>query len=253
MATHGDRLRGAHADQLIGRLRRTREVQMVQEARVVDGGLRRMAPSLHGAFGGGADRDPAGAAARELARLGVGLRDSDVEVLGPVALGIARRLVPIVVDLLVDQHRPLPGHESQERSRRLRQGQPGLEVGLYAEWVGLVVAVYDALVPGEHDGAVEARGPQRVVETLVENGEMSAIFAREAALELLAGGERGVEIRGADRQSRAQSALAAASGVSRPGIIDARRAPPKRPLGPAALDPRGGATETADSDREEPP
>ena len=113
---------------------------MIQEPRVVDRGLRGRAAAARGALGRRADRDPAGAAARELARLGVAARDADVEMLRPVAFGIARRLVPIVVDLLVDEHRPLARHEAQERARRLRQRHPGLEVRLDAERVGLVVA-----------------------------------------------------------------------------------------------------------------
>ena len=117
-------------------------------------------------------------------------RDADVEVLRPVTLGIARRLVPIVLDLLVDEHRPLARHEPQERARRLRQRHPGLEVRLDAERVGLIVAEHDPLVAGEDDGAVEARRPQRLVEPLVEDREMGAVLAREPRLELLARGER---------------------------------------------------------------
>ena len=95
-------------------------------------------------------------------------------------------------------------YQAQERARRLRQGQPGLEIGLDAERVGLVVAEHRPLVAGENDGAVEAGGPERVVEPLIEDREVGAIFAREPRFELLARGERGVGIRRADGQGAAQ-------------------------------------------------
>ena len=47
-------------------------------------------------------------------------------------------------------------------------------------------------------------GPQRVVEPLIEDREVGAVFAGEPRLELLARGERGVGARRADREGAAQ-------------------------------------------------
>ena len=76
-------------------------------------------------------------------------RDADVEVLRPVTGRVARRLVPVVLDLLVDEHRSLARNEPQERAGRLRQRHPSFEVRLDAERVRLVVAEHHALVAGD--------------------------------------------------------------------------------------------------------
>ena len=190
--------------------------------------------------------DPARAAARELARLGVAPGDADVEMLRPIALGVARRLVPIVLDLLVNQHRPLAGDEAQERARRLRQRHPGLEIRLDAERIGLVVAEHGPLVAGEDHRAVEAGRPQRVVEPLVEDGEVGAVLAREPPFELFARRKRESAFVGLMVRVLLNCARGRPVG-GRAGIIDGRPVPPKAGGAGQVLDPRRPATETAAS------
>ena len=110
VAAHGQRLRAAHAQQLVGRFDGAAEIEVIQEPRIVDRGLRGRSAAAREALRRRTNRHPAGATAGQLARLGVAAGDADVEMLRPIALRIARWLVPIVIDLLVDEHRPLARH-----------------------------------------------------------------------------------------------------------------------------------------------
>src|SRR5690606_18845947 len=123
-------------------------------------------------------------------------RDLDLEVLCPIAARVGRRLLPVVGDLPVDEHGPLARHEPEERALRVREWHPGAEVGLRAKRVDGVVAKDAELLAGEYQRAVEARGRERLLETLLHDREMCAVLARERVLErlgrseLAAGGER---------------------------------------------------------------
>ena len=48
VAAHGQRLRAAHAEQLVGRFDGAGEIEVVQEPRIVDRGLRRRAAAARG-------------------------------------------------------------------------------------------------------------------------------------------------------------------------------------------------------------
>ena len=48
----------------------------------------------------------------------------------PETLGVGRRLVPVVLWLVEQQARRLAGANQQEAIGHLRNGQPGLEVGI---------------------------------------------------------------------------------------------------------------------------
>ena len=177
---------------------------MAHEGRIVHHRLRRGGADLRPRAGRLADRNPARPGAAQFLRLGFGAHDADVEVRGPVAGRIARRLVPIVLELLVDQHRPLAGHEPQERARRARERHPGLEVRLRAERIRLVVAEHDLLVAREDDRAVEPGRAQRVVEPLVHDREVRAVFAFEPRAELFGRADVAVDGGGANGADVAQ-------------------------------------------------
>jgi hypothetical protein len=103
----------------------------------------------------------------------------------PVPARIAGRLVPVVLDLFVDEQRPLPGDESQERARCLSERHPSFEVRLGLEGVRLIVAEDRFLVAREHDRTVELGGLQRLAEPVIHDREMRPVLALEPRDELL--------------------------------------------------------------------
>ena len=115
---------------------------------------------------------------------------------GPVAARVARRLVPVVLELLVDEHRPLSRDEPQEGARRLRERHPGLEVRLDLERVRLIVAEDHLLVARKHDRAIELGGVQRFAEPVIHDREVRAILALDPRAELFRRAEVAVLIRG---------------------------------------------------------
>ncbi len=169
MAGHGAALGGAHAVEFVAGLEGAVEMQMVDHRlRVVrlesrqcgvgfaeDGGL-----SLRGqvfcGFGRVADH-------------------ADVEFAHPGALRRARRHVPVVVRLVVHQHRPLARGVGDPAVRMPGQGQPGLELGIGLEGIGTVVEELVFLDAGGDQEVIETAFFERPVHARLDCGQVCAI------------------------------------------------------------------------------
>ena len=90
----------------------------------------------------------------------------------PETLGVGRRLVPVVLWLVEQQARRLAGANQQETIGHLRNGQPGLEVGIDHKGVVAVIKKARLQCAGGNDHASGAGKHGCIQVMLLQTGEV---------------------------------------------------------------------------------